>query len=313
MSKIRTERDGRVLTATISNPPYNFLTGEIMKELHELLLEINGDRSIGTVVLASDLDGIFISHFDVRELAVAPDVPMDQGVPHAVASGTLRLQGVIEQIPGARNALSKTAAAAVSDLLHFHETCALMQRIDKVLIASINGRALGGGSELALACDIRIMAQGPFQIGQPEVLIGIIPGGGGTQRLPRAIGHGRALELLLEGRPLSPMEALDIGYVNHVVAPGDLVEFTNITAHRLSRRSNDAVAAIKRTVNGDASLAKGLRAERSAFLSTVSSKSARTAMRAYIDHIDALEAAGEDLSIESLGQWLDGTAYDFNT
>ena len=312
MPKLRTEQDGRVLTVTIDNPPHNFLTTDIMDEWHDVLVSVQDDRTVGAIVLTSALDGIFISHFDVSELVGSTDGLAGIAFPQALASGTLRVQSALEAVPGARAALGKTPISGVSGLLRFHETCALMQRMDKVLIAAINGRSLGGGSELALACDIRIMADGPFQIGQPEILIGIIPGGGGTQRLPRAVGAARALELMLDGTALSPADALHMGYVNHVVPVAEFDDFVTETAHRLSRRSAAAVAAVKRSVNGDPALAKGLHAERSAFLSTLSTKSAREAMRAYLDHLDRLEADGREFSVETLEPWIEGTAFDFS-
>ena len=312
MSLIRTERDGRVLTAVIDNPPYNFLTTGVMDELHELLLGLQDDNTIGAIVLTSALDGIFISHFDVAEISAGTDGLPEVAVSRTVASGTLRMQSALERIPGARNAIGKTPAAGVSGLLRFHETCALIQRIDKVVIAAINGRALGGGSELALSCDIRIMADGEYQIGQPEVLIGIIPGGGGTQRLTRAVGAARALEIMLEGRPLLPAEALEIGYINHVVAPSEFADFTRQTADRLSKRPRAAVAAIKHLVNGDSALAKGLHAERAEFMAAGSTKAARGAMRAYLAFLDDMEARGLDLTPELMQGWIDGTAFDFS-
>ncbi|NMN95189.1 enoyl-CoA hydratase/isomerase family protein [Antrihabitans stalactiti] len=312
MPLIRTERDGRVLTAIIDNPPHNFLTAGAMDELHELLLGLQDDNSIGAIVLTSALDGIFISHFDVAEISAGTEGLPEVAVSRSAASATLRMQSALERIPGARNAIGKTPAAGVSGLLRFHETCALIQSIDKVVIAAINGRALGGGSELALSCDIRIMADGEFQIGQPEVLLGIIPGGGGTQRLPRAVGPARALELMLDGRPILPAEALEIGYVNYVVAPSEFAEFVGATAQRLARRPRAAVAAIKHAVNGDQALAKGLHTERSAFLAVGSTKAARGAMKAYLAHLDGLEARGEQLTPETLQAWIDGTAFDFS-
>ena len=95
-----------------------------------------------------------------------------------MARGLLRTQGAIEHLPGVRSVLAQSPTAGLSVLLQFHQTCALIQRLDKVVIAAINGTAMGGGSELALCCDIRIMADGDFALGQPEICVGIIPGGG---------------------------------------------------------------------------------------------------------------------------------------
>ncbi|MDF5807542.1 enoyl-CoA hydratase/isomerase family protein [Pseudomonas aeruginosa] len=120
-------------------------------------------------------------------------------------------------LPGARKLLRRTLLAGVADMNLFHEVTAHMRRMDKVFIAAINGLALGGGCELALACDLRLMAEDDQVerfLGQPEVLIGLIPGGGGTQMLARSLGVARALELCLEGQLLEPRQALALGLVN---------------------------------------------------------------------------------------------------
>ena len=310
MSTISVDRDARVLTVTINNPPHNFLTTAMMAELREALTSVEHDPTIGAVVLTSALDGVFITHADVSEILGGSD-DFSVAISPAVARGLLRTQGAIERIPGVRSALAQSPAAGLSLLLQFHQTCALIQRLDKVVIAAINGTAMGGGSELALCCDIRIMADGDFALGQPEICVGIIPGGG-TQRLPRAVGHARALELMLDGRPVYPAEAKAIGYVHHVVAPDDFTSFVSETAHRLARRPAAAVAGIKRTVNGDAALSRGLANERAAFIASVSTKQARATMRAYLDRLDELDARGEALDADALQPWLQGTAYQFH-
>jgi enoyl-CoA hydratase/carnithine racemase len=136
------------------------------------------------------------------------------------------------------------------------------------------------------------MSDGDFVIGQPEILLGIIPGGGGTQRLARLLGSGKALELVLEGTALSPREALEIGLVNRVIAAERLLDEAVETAHRLARRPRVAVAAAKRAVydGGSAGLAQGLHVERAAFMATLTSAAAARGLQAYLD---GLEASGE--------------------
>lgn len=114
----------------------------------------------------------------------------------------LESESLLRHLPGARKLLRRTLLAGVADMNLFHEVTAHMRRMDKVFIAAINGLALGGGCELALACDLRLMAEDDQVerfLGQPEVLIGLIPGGGGTQMLARSLGVARALELCLKG------------------------------------------------------------------------------------------------------------------
>jgi len=128
-----------------------------------------------------------------------------------------------------------------------------MERQRFPIVAAINGFALGGGLELAMACDIRI-ASSTAKLGQPEVRLGIIPGWGGTQRLPRLVGRGRALELLLSGEPVDASRGLEMGLVNRVVEPDQLEEAAAEVADRLARSAPLAIAAIKRAVNRGLSL-----------------------------------------------------------
>lgn len=313
MSFLRTDRDNRVLTVTLNHPPYNFLNIEILDELYELLARVADDSSIGSVVITSAIDGIFISHHDVAELLASSEAVGNLSLSPALAGAALRAEATAERVPGVRAAMTRTLASGAVTISRYHQLAALMNRMDKVVIAAINGRALGGGSELALACDIRFMADGDFEIGQPEICLGLIPGGGGTQRLPSAVGRARALELILEGELLTPRQAQQIGYVNRVVAPDELMAEAHATAARLARRSPAAVAAAKRAVYRTAETARGLHAEGSQVLAVATTPAARRAMRAYLDHLDALEQAGQEMTAAALASWVDGTAIDLTT
>jgi enoyl-CoA hydratase/carnithine racemase len=186
-----------------------------------------------------------------------------------------------------------------------------MERLDKVFIAAIGGPALGGGCELALACDIRHMAKDAGAIGLPESTLGMMPGAGGTQRLSRALGPSRALEMILEGRPLDPAEALELGLVHRVGPARSLLEEATATALRLARRAPLSIAGAKRAVyeGGSQSLPDGLATERKWFVAAASSVAARRAMRAYVE---ALAESGSPpwASEDSLKPWRDGTAVD---
>jgi len=161
-----------------------------------------------------------------------------------------------------------------------------------VWVAALNGSAMGGGCELALACDVRLMASGDHRIGQPEVLLGFSPGGGGTQRLSRMIGSARALRLVLDGGPVTPEEAAALGIVEGVVAPSELIETAVAEAARLGSRPKAAIAACKRAVyeGGSLPLADGLRLERAQFLSALGTAESKQAMREYLE---ATERDGE--------------------
>jgi enoyl-CoA hydratase/carnithine racemase len=153
----------------------------------------------------------------------------------------------------------------------------------KVVIAAINGDCMGGGYELALACDFRLAADGPYQIGLPEAVLGILPGGGGTQRLPRLIGRGRALEVMLFGNVYHPREAERLGMVNRVLAPETLMSFAMGWARTLAKRPPRSIAAIKRAVNlgADRDLEAGLYIERTEMRDVMCTEDARTIMNAY--------------------------------
>jgi enoyl-CoA hydratase len=153
----------------------------------------------------------------------------------------------------------------------------------KVVIAAINGDCMGGGYELALACDFRLAADGAYQIGLPEAVLGILPGGGGTQRLPRLIGRGRALEVMLFGNVYHPREAERLGMVNRVLAPETLMSFAMGWARTLAKRPPRSIAAIKRAVylGADRDLEAGLYIERTEMRDVMCTEDARTIMNAY--------------------------------
>ncbi|KAA8554008.1 Short-chain-enoyl-CoA hydratase [Pseudomonas marginalis] len=169
-----------------------------------------------------------------------------------------------------------------------HDTFLRMNRSGVIFVAALNGSALGLGSELALACDARLMADGDFFIGQPEVLLGILPGGGGSQRLPRLIGAHRALMMMLEGRPVSPHKALEIGYIDEVVAPDALLDRAVELAGYLGSRSRGSIEAIKRAVyfGGSSTLDEGLHIERTEFIKISPTETAQSLMVEYLERTD---------------------------
>lgn len=308
--QVRTERDGRVVTATLENPPHALMTRQMVAELGTLVQELDEDPSVGAVVLTGGHPERFLAHYDVRELLAA-----GEGAPAVSARQAqigIRAVEALTRLPASSRALHRTPASGILELRAFHEPLLRMGRSGVVFIAALNGSAMGGGCELALACDLRLMADGPHMIGQPEILLGFPPGGGGTQRLARLIGRARALELVLEGGSLEPAEAAQIGLVNRVVPAGGLLEEAQAIAARLARRPKEAVAATKRSVleGGSLSLEAGLRVEQAAFMSTLASGSARRAMNAYVDH---LERTGElpAYDAEARERLLDGTFVDF--
>jgi enoyl-CoA hydratase len=308
---VETEKRGRVLIVRLDNPPRNFMTTAMVGELDALTRDLETDDSIGSVMITGAIEDVFITHFDVEEI-VRGSEGIRATISSAQAGGSLRAIGAVERVPGGRSLLTRTPMAGVLALRQIHELFLRMNRLDKVFVAAINGLALGGGCELALACDLRIMAIGDHRIGLPEMTLGIIPGGGGTQRLSRTLGPGRALEMMLEGRALAPEEAVEAGLVHRITAADALFDEALATAERLARRSPVAVAALKRAVYEGASrsLSEGLHIERTGFLAASSTSAARRAMRAYADEVERLGNIAPWQAESALERWQDGTAVD---
>jgi enoyl-CoA hydratase len=308
---VQTEQTGRVLVVRLDNPPRNFMTTAMVGELDELTQALEKDDSVGSVVITGAIEDVFITHFDVKEIARGSDA-VRATMSSAQAGGGLRAIGAVERIPGGRSIIARTPVAGVLALKQIHELFLRMNRLDKTFVAAINGLALGGGCELALACDVRIMATGDHRIGLPEITLGIIPGAGGTQRLSRVLGPGRALEMMLEGRALEPEEAEEVGVVHRTATPDALMDEALTTAERLARRSPVAVGALKRAVYEGASLPlqSGLHIERAGFLAASSTQAARQAMRAYADEVERLGDIAPWQAESAMQRWQDGTAVD---
>jgi enoyl-CoA hydratase len=207
------ERDGAVAILTINRPQIlNALNTTALDELRRAVLELKHDASVRAVIITGAGEKAFVAGADIKELAVQRPV---QGKEHA-----LRGQHVFD----------------------------LIENLGKPVIAAINGYALGGGCELALACTLRVAAD-TARLGQPEINLGIIPGYGGTQRLPRLVGKGVALDLLLTGRQVTAGEALEIGLVNRVVPAAELMTEARRLADELATKAPIALQYIIEAVN----------------------------------------------------------------
>jgi enoyl-CoA hydratase/carnithine racemase len=212
-------------------------------------------------------------------------------------------------VPGGEAVFSRTPVHGLFELRAIHELFLRMNHMDKVFIAAINGTAMGAGCELALACDIRISATGSHRIGLPEMTIGFPPGAGGTQRLSRLLGPGRALEMMLEGRTVDPEEALELGLVHRLSPPKRLLDDAVATAERMGRRSPPAIRALKHDVYEGASrsLEQGLAIEAKWFLAASSADESLKLMEAYVEQVERDDAAPW-ASEESIRPWQEGTA-----
>lgn len=311
---LRIEQRGRVLQVLLDNPPANFLTTAVMQELADLLEDLEQRQDIGAVILSGAADGVFLTHFNVDEIERAV-APITFSMPAWLTRLLLESESLLRHLPGARKLLRRTLLAGVADMNLFHEVTAHMRRMDKVFIAAINGLALGGGCELALACDLRLMAEDDQVerfLGQPEVLIGLIPGGGGTQMLARSLGVARALELCLEGQLLEPRQALALGLVNGLAPAEELLEAADALAQRLSRRSPQAVRLIKRSIYQAASRdwTEGMASEKAGFLSAASQGNTRRAMREYIERVRTITREERPFRRADFDDLTEGNAID---
>src|SRR5262245_53557756 len=308
MATLETERRGRVLVVRVDNPPHNFMTGGMVRELSDLLESLRAERSVGAVVITGKPERLYITHYDVGEI-LASVQRAGIAAPPWLTSIVLRIAGAIRKVPVLRDLAERTPLAAVFELYRIHDLFLSMNRSDKVFIAAINGPATGGGCETSLACDVRLMADSDIAIGLPEMTIDFNPGAGGTQRLPRLVGVGRAMAMMLEGRTLSPRQALDYGLVQAVV-PSERVEDAAVRlGERLAHRSPEAIRSLKRAVYEGTSqpLERGLAVERKWFTVSSASESSQAKMAAMNRQVE-VEGKSPWTSAESLEPWQEGSA-----
>jgi enoyl-CoA hydratase/carnithine racemase len=238
----------RVATIHIQRPPMNALSLQVQAEMKAAAEAVSVDSQVGAVVVTGG-PKVFAAGADVKEMS-----QMDYQTMVAKSTG-------------------------------LHDAFNAVARIPKPTIAAITGYALGGGLELALCCDLRVAGDNA-RVGQPEILLGIIPGAGGTQRLPRLIGPAKAKDLIFSGRFVTADEALAIGLVDRVVAPDDVERIAHEWAAELARGPALALRAAKEAIDagGEVDLATGLAIERMAFMSLFATEDRVTGMASFIEH-----------------------------
>ena len=213
-STISLERPSpQIARITFSNPPVNLIAGETVRRLAEIVAELGADPDIQVVVFASGVPGFFFNHFD---LAAAADFPAPQG---------------------------KDAVPVWTDIV------LTLTKAPYITIASIRGRTRGGGNELALASDLRYASREKAIFGQPEVGSGLLPGGGGTERLPRTVGRDRALEVILSSADYDAGTAERWGWVTRALPDDELDAFVDAIAARLASFDRTSLASAKAMVN----------------------------------------------------------------
>ncbi len=238
-------RPDGVALITLANGKVNALSTELLGEIQAAARELTEDPPGAVVITGGD-----------RLFAAGADISQFGGPDEAATIGAA-----------------------------FHEALDAVAAIPRFVIAAVSGYALGGGCELALACDYRI-ASDKAVFGQPEILLGIIPGGGGTQRLPRLVGASRAKEMCLTGRQVRSDEALRIGLADEVVAPEALSERAMALAAEVAAGPLSAQAVCKRVIDEglDGSLADGLGLERAGFVEVFATDDARTGVASFLEH-----------------------------
>ena len=242
-------REGAVGYITLDKPPANSYDLTFMEELGACVGSAAGDDGAGAVVLRSGSKRFFSAGADIKAFD--------------------------------RNSVEENMAM----IRRAHEALSEMARTPKVFIAQIGATALGGGLEMALACDLRFGADGEYVLGLPEATLGLLPGNGGTQRLPRLIGVSKALDLMVTGRTVSPSEAYGLGILDRLFPADELEGETRMYAEKLAGGASEAIGSIKLAVYGgiDRPLDEGLQTERTLVEPLFESEDAREGLTAFME------------------------------
>lgn len=246
---LRVRVDGGVAWVTIDHPPINLFDMPLIQDMLRVGEELEADAAVRVAVFESADPDFFIAHADVELIRMLPE----------------------------------TAPPKPSRLGFFHAMVERMRTMPKATIAKIEGIARGGGSEFVLSCDMRFGALGKCVLAQPEVALGIIPGGSGTQRLPGLVGRGRALEIILGCDDVPADLAERWGYLNRALPPSELGPFVEKLARRIASFPAEAIALAKRSVNAAApGVVEGLLEEAHCFNLSVATPAARERMAAFM-------------------------------
>jgi len=246
---LRVENEPPLSIVYISRPEaLNALNETVLDELCQVFFDLNSNDEISVIILTGDGDKAFVAGADIAQM-----------------SELTPLEGERFMRKG-------------------QETLSMIEKLDKVVIAAINGYALGGGCEIAMACDIRLAAKSA-RLGQPEVNLGIIPGFGGTQRLSRLVGRGKAKQLILTADHVKGEEAHRIGLVDEVYETEELMEHAREMATKIASKGPLAVKACKMLINKglDCDLDTGLHLEREAIAVLFSTQDQKEGMKAFLE------------------------------
>ena len=278
-SHLKIEDQGQIIICYLSNPPTHTLTSRGVLEIHDFLDSLSTNKDLRVLAFTGSGEDVFIKHYEVGELAETAEKNISKN----------------DKRPLDSEENSK------KELHGFHKMLLKIRDLDAIVVAGINGNTAGGGCEFSLGCDLRVMSEGDYFIGLPETGVGILPGGGGTQRLARLIGSSRALDLILHGQLISNTQAHDFGVINKILPKESFLESLKEYCQVLANRAPIALREVKKAIHRgmDLPLEEALLVEQEAFNKTMNSKDAARAMRSLlnseeeIDVISKLEWLGE--------------------
>ena len=264
---LRIEDKGHYMICYLSNPPSHTLTSSGVAEVHKFLDLVEKNNDLRVLAFTGEGKDVFIKHYEVGELANSAE----------------------------KNIESNQTQKDPTELHAFHKMLLRLKNLDAIVIAGINGNTAGGGCEFSLGCDLRIMSEGEYFIGLPETSVGILPGGGGTQRLSRLIGSSRALDLILHAKLLSPAEAYNLGVINKLIPKNKFEEELDLYCQDLANRAPIALSQVKKIIHQglEMPLEESLLLEQKAFDVTMNSKDAARAMRSLLNSQENIEDVEE--------------------
>ena len=253
---LKIEDNGNYLICYLSNPPSHTLTSTGVSEIHSFLDVVEKRDDLRVLAFTGEGRDVFIKHYEVGELANTAE----------------------------KNLETKKNRQDPKELHAFHTMLLRLRDLNAIVVAGINGNTAGGGCEFSLGCDLRIMSNGDFLIGLPETSVGILPGGGGTQRLSRLIGSSRALDLILHAKLLTPEEAHNLGIINKLIPADNFTYELTSYCEDLASRAPIALQQVKKIIHQgiEMPLEESLMIEQKAFDVTMNSRDAARAMRALL-------------------------------